>query len=181
MNALDLAVFHFFNAGPATPAWVLALARWASGVLPTLAGVALALALAWRPRRNGRTVLLCVVALLLGWCMAYLVRNAMPMPRPAALGIGMQWVPHGKGAGFPSMHATGAFALAMGLWFAGARRWALVALPLALLVGWSRLCLGVHSPSDVLAGMVTGSLAAALAAMGLHRLRPRPVAVAPLS
>ena len=60
---------------------------------------------------------------------------------------------------FPSGHAMGAAALALTL---GVRPWPtrarLVALALgtawALLMGWSRMYLGVHFPSDVLAGWV---------------------------
>ncbi|MDF1484612.1 phosphatase PAP2 family protein [Ramlibacter sp. H39-3-26] len=183
MGPLDIALFHAFNAGPGTPAWLLALARWASETLPTLAGVGLALALALQPRRSWRAVLLCVAALLVGWCLAQVVRAWVPMPRPGALGIGMQWIAHGKRAGFPSLHATGAFAFAAALWLAGARRWALPALAVALLIAWSRVCLGVHFPSDVLAGMLTGTLAACIAAAvgGAARalLRKRAIAPAP--
>ncbi len=60
---------------------------------------------------------------------------------------------------FPSGHAMGAAALALALgmllWPTRAR-WVAVALGTAwaLLMGWSRMYLGVHFPSDVLAGWV---------------------------
>jgi undecaprenyl-diphosphatase len=58
-------------------------------------------------------------------------------------------------AAFPSGHATMAFALAtlLSLWYP---RWRGGFLAVAALVGWSRVVLGSHFPSDVLAGAVLG-------------------------
>ena len=60
---------------------------------------------------------------------------------------------------FPSGHATTAFALAAVLGFLS-ERWFYPALLLAAMIGLSRLTLGVHYPSDVLAGAVVGLLGA---------------------
>lgn len=60
---------------------------------------------------------------------------------------------------FPSGHATTAFALAAVLGFLS-ERWFYPALLLAGLIGLSRVTLGVHYPSDVLAGAVIGLLGA---------------------
>ncbi len=58
-------------------------------------------------------------------------------------------------ASFPSGHATTAFAaaLVLALWYP---RWAGVFVGLAVLVGLSRVVLGSHFPSDVLAGALLG-------------------------
>lgn len=62
-------------------------------------------------------------------------------------------------ASFPSGHATTAFATAvlLSLWYP---RWAGAWLGLAALVGLSRVVLGSHFPSDVLAGALLGSAVA---------------------
>jgi len=60
---------------------------------------------------------------------------------------------------FPSGHATTAFALAMVLAFI-APRWTYVALIFGGLVAVSRVVLGDHYPSDVIAGAVLGTLGA---------------------
>jgi len=60
---------------------------------------------------------------------------------------------------FPSGHATTAFALAAVLGFLS-ERWFYPALLLAAIIGLSRITLGVHYPSDVLAGVVVGLLGA---------------------
>ena len=60
------------------------------------------------------------------------------------------------GGSFPSGHAAGSFAFAA---FVAVRapRWAAPAFVWAALVAWSRCVLGVHYPSDVLAGALLGS------------------------
>lgn len=75
----------------------------------------------------------------LGWCV--------PLP----LGIASP-----GGHSFPSGHAAGSFAFAA---FVAVRapRWAVPALVWAALVAWSRCVLGVHYPTDVLAGSLLGS------------------------
>lgn len=57
---------------------------------------------------------------------------------------------------FPSGHASRAFAMATLIAFGTRRRWGATVLVLAGLVGLSRIYLGLHWPSDVLAGAVVG-------------------------
>lgn len=62
---------------------------------------------------------------------------------------------------FPSGHTTAAFSIVTPFLFAA--HWAVyVGLPLAAAVGLSRVCLGVHYPSDCLAGCLIGSAVALL-------------------
>jgi undecaprenyl-diphosphatase len=69
------------------------------------------------------------------------------------------FLPHARDPGFPSDHATGAFAIAFALVLRN-RVVGIVALVLALLLSFGRVALGVHYPSDVFAGAVLGLLAA---------------------
>ena len=59
-----------------------------------------------------------------------------------------------------------AFAFWAGLAWGGVRIAALAVLPAVLLIGWSRICLGVHFPSDILAGALVGTLCAGLVLAG---------------
>ena len=64
-----------------------------------------------------------------------------------------------QGYSFPSGHSTNSVVVfgSVALWYK--KRWiSAAAVILALLCGISRFCLGVHYPTDVLAGWITGSL-----------------------
>lgn len=62
-------------------------------------------------------------------------------------------------ASFPSGHTTACFAAATAI-YAKNRFWGRLAYAFGLLMGFSRLYLGVHFPTDVLAGAVVGTAAA---------------------
>ena len=63
---------------------------------------------------------------------------------------------------FPSGHTAASFAVSIVLLLKTKKRFGIPALVLAVLIGLSRLYLGVHYPSDVLGGVVSGSLCAVL-------------------
>ena len=172
MQSLDQSLFLALNAGPDTAPLVLILARGASQGETLGMLLLLALGMATAPQKRRNTLLTCLTALLLAWCAVRGLRLWIPFPRPAELGLGIQWVVQGPRPGFPSMHTATAFA------FAGALslscRWPVAgfALLFAGVIAWSRICLGLHFPSDVGAGVLTGLGCTAIAAWLVpHELR----------
>ncbi|WP_245802108.1 phosphatase PAP2 family protein [Corynebacterium pacaense] len=77
-------------------------------------------------------------------------------------------------ASLPSGHAVGAAAFAMVLTLLVRRWWVSAVWLLALLVGLSRVYVGVHWPSDILAGWALGAGVAALTSWSFLRLRRSP-------
>ncbi|MBS1888915.1 MAG: phosphatase PAP2 family protein [Actinobacteria bacterium] len=99
------------------------------------------------------------LALLVGKVISEIVDRARPFvddPHGVHLFSG-----HAADPGFPSDHATGAFAIAMAIWLRN-RLWGTVALIAAAVLSIGRVAIGVHFPSDVLAGAALGCGAALL-------------------
>lgn len=165
MTSIDHALFLWLNATPATPPGLIALARWCSEILPTVAVLALVpLALVGPQAR--RQVLGAALAMALAWMVVRGARGMFDMPRPFTLGLGHRWIPHAGTPTFPSYHATVAAAWSAGLVFHARRHllaWFSVAGCVTLAIAWSRVFLGVHFVSDVAMGVALGVACALVA------------------
>ena len=157
MNPLDHWLFLLLNAGPDVPLVVVAVFRLISSSLLAVLVISVAAASLWQRQR--RPALLCgLAAMLVAAIAVWLIRSALPLPRPAALGLGVQWLAQNAGRpGFPSAHTTAAFAFATALLLARWRGAAATAFLAAALIGYSRIFLGMHFPSQVLAGALLGT------------------------
>ena len=116
------------------------------------------------------------------WALANLAKHAASRPRPytvVADAVLRQQPAHGSS--FPSSHTTVALAVTIAL-VAFLPRWgAVVAIAYAVVLGWSRIYLGVHYPLDVVAGMGIGCAVGGLTAL-LERvvlLRPPSTPASP--
>jgi undecaprenyl-diphosphatase len=97
----------------------------------------------------------------LGLAVAAVISRLVDRPRPfvAHPGSVHLFAQHAADPGFPSDHATAAFAIAVAL-LLRSRRWGAVALAAAIVLAATRVAMGIHYPTDVLAGAAVGSLAA---------------------
>jgi undecaprenyl-diphosphatase len=116
---------------------------------------------------------LAVVFFLSSW-LNHALKQALAQPRPMDLAAGINLVEQ-SGYGLPSGHAQGAVVLwgllALQAVLRGARRWLWAPAALLMLgIGVSRVYLGVHFPTDVLAGWVVGVVVLGVAAWVLGRL-----------
>ena len=105
-----------------------------------------------------------VTSVLAGLLLAALVAHLYSDNRPfVSRADTTLLISHAADNGFPSEHTTISFAVAGTLiWW---RRWVgLVTIFLASLVGFARVFVGVHWPSDVAAGAAIGIVTGALAA-----------------
>lgn len=118
----------------------------------------------FRRTRKGGALALC--AMLFGLIGTNLVlKNLFQRMRPYEVVEGLTHLVHITDPNsFPSGHTTAAFAAGV-VWFRTLpARWARVlALASAFLMAFSRLYVGVHYPTDVLAGAVMGTVCALLA------------------
>lgn len=159
----NLHLFELINASPGLSplrlALATALAQWVIYLLPLGCG------LAWfvGDRAARRELLHMLLVVLLALLAAAFVAHGWPQPRPFALHVGTQYLAHADDPGLPSEHVTVFWSLALAA--LATRRFAVWAFPLmavGLLVGVSRVYLGIHFPYDVLAAAPDALLAAAL-------------------
>ena len=181
--SLDSALFLSINGSATSPHWLTALALFSTRVLPlVIAGGAAGVLIAG----NGRVrwgVLQVFAAITMAFVLARLGQYLIAIDRPFVVGLGTQWLPHGASHSFPSSHASvsTAFAVATALmtrrWY-----WAISALVVAAVISWSRVYLGLHFPSDVVAGALVGAASGWLACQILPRTwRASRVVTSPLN
>lgn len=108
-----------------------------------------------------------VVAALLSAAIALLIAQVItgiwdrPRPYVAHPAQAHLFIAPSADPSFPSDHATAAFAIAVSL-LLRSRRIGYIALAMAVVLGVARVAVGVHYPSDVLAGALIGTGAALL-------------------
>lgn len=92
------------------------------------------------------------------------VKELVKRPRPWHSYQVIEKKTEGGGWSFPSGHTTGAFATAFSMAIAFRRKkWIIgVMLGWACIVGYSRMDLGVHYPTDVMGGILLAAMAVAL-------------------
>ncbi|MDR7051142.1 undecaprenyl-diphosphatase [Duganella sp. 3397] len=171
LRQLNLAWFSLMNAEAGLDGWQLAGALFAAERVILLAPAALVVL--WLSGRRGarHAAVEAALAVLCGLSISGAIGALWFHGRPFAVGIGECFLDHAPTSSFPSNHGTIMLVSALMLATSAAplaRRWGLVLLPLAVLVAWSRVFVGVHWPLDMLGAAV---LALALVAVfRLHRL-----------
>lgn len=173
VQSVDVAAFRFINGALANPVfdWIMPVFAGNVWFWPVL--LTAAIATIWRGGTRGRICVLMLVIVLPigdGW-ITNTIKHAVERPRPC-LTLEEVNLPMKKSrvldasdenrrgcstsGSFPSGHTTNWFAAAMVAWIYYRRTLRFV-LPMACIVGFSRIYNGVHYPSDVLGGAIIGA------------------------
>ncbi len=162
---LNLILFSSINASAGLSGWELFSSRFAAQWLILL--VPLTLAALWiggEARQRQASVHACLAAvgaLAINFAIGLLWFH----PRPFMAGVGHTFLQHAPDSSFPSDHGTIMFTVALVLACSkvdNARRLGTLMLPLAALVAWARVFLGVHYPMDMFGALVVSIIVAAL-------------------
>lgn len=156
---MDTAILEKINGlaprvGLLTPV-MIAIARYG----PVLC--AIALVWFWLRGRYSeqRGSIVAGIATLLALGLGQLLGLAWPRPRPYERLPVHLLVPRVHDTSFPSDHATLGFAVAVGVLFFH-RKAGMWLMAFAIILAYSRVFVGAHYPTDVIAGAALGSLAA---------------------
>jgi membrane-associated phospholipid phosphatase len=171
----DVSLFRILNEVP--PAAAAVLTPLSHVFLPAgvIAVVLLTVVYVVARNRSAMPVAAAAVAAGAAWGLAHVAKAIANRARPYEVitGAVLRQQP-AHGTSFPSSHTAVTLAVAIALVPFLTRLLAVVGITYAVLVGWSRVYLGVHYPLDVLAGAgigmaVGGLILLALRVLFLHR------------
>ncbi|NOZ21720.1 MAG: phosphatase PAP2 family protein [Planctomycetes bacterium] len=161
---IDRSILYFFNRDLANPVFDVLFFGITKSRFLDIAGIVLIVGLALKGGRKGRLVALLAVGCVAftDMTISYILKGAFCRPRPCYVLSDLRMlISRGGHYGFPSNHAANMFALASVVSFFY-RKMTAPCFVFASLVGFSRIYIGKHYPSDVLAGAVYGVMAAGL-------------------
>jgi len=177
VNAIDIDAFRAVNAGLSHPILDPLMALLSASLTWWVATAAL-LIFALVTRRRSLLVSMLVVGIAVGIGDAFafqILKPTFARERPCHQleEVRLRNDKCGGDYGFPSNHATNGMAAATVLMIRRrGDRWAVLLLVTAIVVGFTRIYLGVHFPGDILAGFVVGGLCGSLVQMAATRLIP---------
>jgi undecaprenyl-diphosphatase len=159
LEHLNLLWFSLLNADAGLHGWRLGIGLFAAKWLILI--VPLGLAGLWMSGDNAQRE--AAVKALAATACALTLNGAAGLlwyhPRPFVDHVGHTFLQHAPDSSFPSDHGTIMFTVALVLALCAvpmARRFGRSLLPLALVVAWSRVFLGVHWPMDMLGALCVG-------------------------
>jgi len=163
MERLDQQLFLFLNSLN-SPFWDQVMWAISGRVIWIPLYLAIVFAMSRKLRKKMLILTLIIAAVVvLGNEFSVIIKNFVQRPRPChepAL-EGLVHIVNGKCGGmygFVSSHATNAFSVAiLSLSFIRIRWFTICIIFWALLVGYSRIYLGVHYPGDVVCGSILGA------------------------
>jgi undecaprenyl-diphosphatase len=116
--------------------------------------------------------ILIITAMVIGLIIGNVIlKNLIARPRPFSLDESIQLlIPKPVDYSFPSCHTMVSFEAAI-IIFLNNKKWGMIAIATAILIGFSRMYLFVHYPSDVLFGAILGSIIAIIVFYGSNKYR----------
>lgn len=153
---LDPVMIFFSTIGEAGICWIV---------------LSIVLVLIPRTRKCGLTMM---AAMALTYLLGNLfLKNVIARPRPCAVDRSVRLlIPFPDEYSFPSGHTSNGFSAAM-VFFAYFHRTGVAAIAVAAVIAFSRMYLFVHYPTDILGGILLGTLDACIVLWGVRSWEKR--------
>ena len=173
MNQFEASILFWIQEnlrGALDGFWVFITHLGDSGYFWIAIGIALLIFKKTRP--VGITVLL---SLAINACMTNLtLKDFFGRTRPFYVNTELvTLIKHPSSFSFPSGHTSGSFSAALVLYHMFPKKIGVPAVILATMIGFSRMYVGVHYPTDILGGIVVAIIASTLAIMIVSKVREK--------
>jgi undecaprenyl-diphosphatase len=178
MNQIDITIYHLINnLSGRVPVIDVLMVFFAKYALPVYAAL---FVVAWfaLPRSDAKqrhSLVVSGCAGILALLINFVISHIWFRPRPFVMlpkGSFSQLIPHSADASFPSDHVAGGFGFASAAWGAGQKWISYSFTGLSIIEMIARIYVGVHWPTDVLAGMLVGVVAGRVMRMLSPRVFP---------
>ena len=161
LHAIELTILNWLHGS--LPPGLVPVLQLVSDTTTWVSIGGMAALLGWSFYRKSKGLrtkfFLLLLVLLLTAGITRTVKTLVDRDRPFTTYPEIKKLSTGGDSSFPSGHTLEAFGMATAAaCLFRRRRVAVIAFSWALIVAWSRMALGVHYPSDVLAGMILGGL-----------------------
>ncbi|HVQ44075.1 MAG TPA: phosphatase PAP2 family protein [Candidatus Saccharimonadia bacterium] len=124
------------------------------------------------PREDKRKLALtALLAAVIGFALTKVAGALYYNPRPFVADHVVPLIYHAANNGFPSNHTVLAMLVAL-LVLQVSKRWGIVLVAAALVVGAARVAAGVHSPLDIAGAVIVATVAVLVAREGVGRIWP---------
>ncbi|MFN7096072.1 MAG: phosphatase PAP2 family protein [Gammaproteobacteria bacterium] len=164
--ALNQQLMQWLYAGPQPPHWEILLAMIIAKYLILIFPLIL-IYQCLRYRDQRALVFVIFIAILFSCGLSYVIGHFLPTARPFVDGVVNNYMKHGPDASFPSDHVIFASTVAFGFMLGHKFKLGFWLLIIGLLIGLSRIFLGIHYPLDIAGGLVLGFLSALICVKGL--------------
>lgn len=112
---------------------------------------------------------LLMLTLTVSFLLSEIIKRSINRHRPHGIVENLiMLINEPRGSSFPSAHTATSFAVSSMIFMLFGKKYGILALILSALIGFSRVHLGVHYPSDVVTGMMVGIVSALIVKFGFE-------------
>ena len=152
---MDTSLFEMINNLAAKVPWLDVAMIFSAKYLLVLFAIVLVIFYLTFQANQQRVAVLAGVSAMIALGVAQILAFLAPRPRPYLTHVAHLLIERTNDPSFPSDHATFCFAIAMMIWLYY-RKAGGILMGLAILVGFSRVYVGTHYPTDILGGAALG-------------------------